>query len=81
MWIAKQESTVSQYFKQQQQQQQTKTKIKSTMNMHKGHTNGMSDNFVSFHLEPFNCVDHIYLSTQNTYAVNGTAEAHAENCQ
>ena len=63
------------------EQSETKTKIKSTMNMHKGHTNGMSDNFISFHLEPFNCVDHICLSTQNTYAINGIAEAHAENCQ
>lgn len=37
--------------------------------------------FVSFHLEPFYCVDHICISTQSTDAVNDIAEAPAEYCQ
>lgn len=44
MWNTKQESTVSEILKKKKR----KTKIKSTMNMHKGHTNGMSDNFRQF---------------------------------
>lgn len=65
MWNTKQERTVSEI---------SKIKIKTTMNMHKGHTNGMSDNFHQFLFgavllcRPYL---HIWISTQSTNAVNG----------
>lgn len=45
MWNTKQESTVSEIPKKKKRKEM---KRKSTMNMHKGHTNGMSDNFRQF---------------------------------
>lgn len=67
MWNTKQERTMSEIFFKNQN-------IKTTMNMHKGHTNGMSDNFHQFLFgtvllcRPYL---HIWISTQSTNAVNG----------
>lgn len=46
VWNTKQESTVSEILLKGKKER--KTKMKSTMNMHKGHINGMSDNFRQF---------------------------------
>lgn len=49
-------------------------KQKSSMNMHKGHINGMSDNFHQFLFGTvFLCRPylHIWISIQSTCAVNG----------